>query len=219
MSTTVTSQITITLINTKLTDLLNTAFPGSVKAIHITNTPEDFTVKISSSHTLHKFLVYLKDHSLKSYNSQFLSRISAIPTKIEGNNVAYYVLVPTETASDFFIQAQLACISHPNCFFHPTTSIINFIKDITTKSTEIEDYNNISVGTSPPTEIGEDKAFSMCVNAFMALDDIQLERSEAEKMLRDYGSLADIVDAGYVSYLREGISPDKAKYLNDLFRK
>lgn len=74
--------VSISLVNTKLSDLLNAAFPGSVKILHIPRTPEDFTLKIAGSNVLLKFLVYLKDKP-----SQFLSRISSIPKDIEGDDV------------------------------------------------------------------------------------------------------------------------------------
>lgn len=211
------SDISITLVNTKLSDLLNTAFPGAVKTIPISKTPEDFTLKVSGSRPLHKFLVYLKDQP----HQNFLSRISSIPSSAaEGSETRYYVLVPTDAPDDLFAKAQCASIALSNCTFFPTTSVVNFIRGIVAEGEEEEEEgDNLYPVERQESEVMADEAFSMCVNAFMALEDAGLERQEVEKMLWDYGSLADLAGAGYLSFLREGLSPDKAKYLNDLFRK
>lgn len=217
------SGISITLINTKLSDLLNTAFPGAVKVLPMSKTPEDFALKVSGSRPLHKVLVYLKDQP----PSHFLSRVSSIPSSAaaEGSDTRYYVLVPADAPDDFFAKAQCAAIALPNCSFYPTTSVVNFIRGLAEEATdgrERRDANVCPGGLKRERERPEvmvDEAFSMCVEAFMGLEDAGLEREEVEKMLRDYGSLADLVGAGYLSFLREGLSPDKAKYLNDLFRK
>ena len=241
--------VSIVLRNAKLSELLCAAFPGSVRvmASSVTSTPEDFSMKVSGCTTLFKFLVFLTQGSSssssfsstssssislsastqmeqKSLEKMFLTRVSSIPTTTttpdEEQNTLYYVLVvssPASASGDLFVKAQCACFDRPNCIFSPIESIPVFLKSVITEQKR-KHSSSLLPPPSPPV-IDKEKAFSMCVNALMGLEDAQLEQDEVERMLLDYGSLTDLANAGYVSYLREGLSATKAKYLNDFFKK
>ena len=148
-----------------------------------------------------------------------MSRVSSIPTPDEEQGTLYYILVSPESASgDFFASVQCVCFDKPNCTFSPLGFIPAFLKSVVTKHTG-QKRKHPPTPLPPTTMTNKEEAFSMCVNALMGLEDAQLEQDEVERMLLDYGSLTDLANAGYVSYLREGLSPAKAKYLNDFFKK
>ena len=165
----------------------------------------------------------------KSLEKMFLTRVSSIPTTTttpdEEQNTLYYVLVvssPASASGDLFVKAQCACFDRPNCIFSPIESIPVFLKSVITEQKRKHSSSLLPPPSPPATTtpvIDKEKAFSMCVSALMGLEDAQLEQDEVERMLLDYGSLTDLANAGYVSYLREGLSATKAKYLNDFFKK